>query len=88
MTLFLSFNRAEVAKTRLQLQGELAKDGGKRVYTSAIDVLRKTWKYEGIRGIQRGLPPGYVYQVCHLPNPANHIDFSTDSAQWIAAWIL
>jgi hypothetical protein len=61
---FHSYNRAEVAKTRLQLQGELAKNGGQRVYTSAVDVLRKTWKNEGLRGIQRGLPPGYVYQVC------------------------
>jgi hypothetical protein len=33
------------------------------VYTSAVDVIRKTWKNEGLRGIQRGLPPGYVYQV-------------------------
>ncbi|KIM32446.1 hypothetical protein M408DRAFT_20740 [Serendipita vermifera MAFF 305830] len=56
-------NPAEVAKTRLQLQGELTKGGGKRVYTSAVDVLRKTWKNEGLRGIQRGLPPGYVYQT-------------------------
>lgn len=47
----------------MQLQGELAKDGGQRVYHSAIDVLRKTWRNEGIRGIQRGLPPGYVYQI-------------------------
>jgi solute carrier family 25 protein 34/35 len=44
-----------VAKTRLQLQGELAKHGVKKVYTSAIDVLGKTWKNEGIRGLQRGL---------------------------------
>ncbi|PVG03024.1 mitochondrial carrier [Serendipita vermifera] len=56
-------NPAEVAKTRLQLQGELAKNGGQRVYTSAIDVLRKTWRNEGIRGLQRGLPPGYMYQM-------------------------
>jgi hypothetical protein len=50
-------NPAEVAKTRLQLQGELAKDGVKKVYSSAIDVLGKTWKNEGIRGLQRGLAP-------------------------------
>lgn len=73
----------EVAKTRLQLDGEL---GGKipasltsssttssipsastidsittkikptgKVYTSAIDCMRKTWKFEGIGGVQRGL---------------------------------
>ncbi|KAK4705612.1 hypothetical protein P7C70_g581, partial [Phenoliferia sp. Uapishka_3] len=68
-----------VAKTRLQLDGELqsrapiklapaatgqtaavlpkALNAGPsgRVYSSALDCLRKTWKFEGIRGIQRGL---------------------------------
>lgn len=48
-------NPPEVAKTRLQLQGELAKSGGQKVYKNAIDVLAKTWKNEGIRGLQRGL---------------------------------
>ena len=48
-------NPAEVAKTRLQLQGELAKGGVKKVYGSALDVFSKTWKNEGIRGLQRGL---------------------------------
>ncbi|KAF5313189.1 hypothetical protein D9619_002625 [Psilocybe cf. subviscida] len=56
-------NPAEVAKTRLQLQGELAKEGGKKVYNNAFDVLAKTWKHEGIRGVQRGLPPAYAYQI-------------------------
>ena len=50
-------NPAEVAKTRLQLQGELAKDGGQKVYKNVLDVFMKTWKHEGIRGIQRGLGP-------------------------------
>ncbi|KAL5535664.1 OAC1 [Sanghuangporus sanghuang] len=56
-------NPAEVAKTRLQLQGELVKGGGERVYKSAVDVLVKTWRNEGIRGLQRGLAPAYVYQI-------------------------
>ncbi|KAF7436466.1 Mitochondrial oxaloacetate carrier protein [Pleurotus ostreatus] len=55
-------NPAEVAKTRLQLQGELAKNGGERVYKHAADVFSKTWKNEGIRGMQRGLGPAYIYQ--------------------------
>ncbi|KAG1834398.1 mitochondrial carrier [Suillus variegatus] len=55
-------NPAEVAKTRLQLQGELVKGGGKRVYKDVLDVLAKTWRNEGIRGLQRGLGPAYVYQ--------------------------
>lgn len=50
-------NPAEVAKTRMQLQGELAKEGGKKVYKNALDVFAKTWKNEGIRGLQRGLAP-------------------------------
>ena len=45
----------EVAKTRLQLQGELTKAGGPKVYKNVFDVLAKTWKNEGIRGLQRGL---------------------------------
>ncbi|KAI0001885.1 mitochondrial carrier [Russula vinacea] len=56
-------NPAEVAKTRLQLQGELVKGGGKKVYKNAFDVFAKTWRNEGIRGIQRGLPPAYAYQI-------------------------
>lgn len=50
-------NPAEVAKTRMQLQGELAKHGGVKVYRNVFDVFGKTWRNEGIRGIQRGLPP-------------------------------
>jgi hypothetical protein len=50
-------NPAEVAKTRLQLQGELAKTTNVRVYNNVLDVLRKTFKNEGIRGVQRGLAP-------------------------------
>ncbi|KAI0094419.1 mitochondrial carrier domain-containing protein [Irpex rosettiformis] len=56
-------NIPDVAKTRMQLQGELAKDGGVRVYKNVFDVLTKTWKNEGIRGMQRGLGPAYAYQI-------------------------
>ncbi|KAI0931543.1 hypothetical protein AcV5_004994 [Taiwanofungus camphoratus] len=56
-------NPAEVAKTRLQLQGELAKDGGVRVYKNTLDVVTKTFQNEGIRGVQRGLGPAYIYQI-------------------------
>ncbi|KAF7302715.1 hypothetical protein HMN09_00906400 [Mycena chlorophos] len=55
-------NPAEVMKTRLQLQGELAKTSQK-VYNNAFDAMRKTYRNEGIRGIQRGLGPAYVYQI-------------------------
>lgn len=65
-------NPAEVAKTRLQLQGELAKGGGKRVYKHTFDVWAKTWRNEGIRGLQRGLPPAvsnaFLREFCVADN--------------------
>ena len=48
-------NPAEVAKTRLQLDAELGRGG--KVYSGLLDVFTRTWKTEGIRGIQRGLVP-------------------------------
>ncbi|KAJ7597460.1 mitochondrial carrier domain-containing protein [Mycena floridula] len=57
-------NPFEVAKTRLQLQGELVKAGaGPKVYRNALDVIGKSWRNEGLRGIQRGIGPAYVYQI-------------------------
>ncbi|KAH9888862.1 oxaloacetate carrier [Cubamyces lactineus] len=56
-------NPAEVAKTRMQLQGELMRRGGAKVYSNVFDVLIKTWRNEGIRGVQRGLGPAYIYQI-------------------------
>jgi solute carrier family 25 protein 34/35 len=64
----------EVLKTRLQLQGELqrADSNAPRVYKNVGDVLVKTWRNEGIKGLQRGLfpavsgssSPGRTMQVC------------------------
>ncbi|KAH8925105.1 mitochondrial carrier [Atractiella rhizophila] len=56
-------NPFEVAKTRLQLQGELQAKGTQKVYNNAFDALRKTWKFEGIRGVQSGLTAAYGYQM-------------------------
>ncbi|KAI0322992.1 oxaloacetate carrier [Amylostereum chailletii] len=56
-------NPAEVMKTRMQLQGELTKGGGKKVYNNVLDCFAKTWRHEGLKGIQRGLPPAYAYQI-------------------------
>lgn len=53
-------NPFEVIKTRMQLHGEL---GGRGHYQSPIKVLSQTLKHEGVRGIQRGLGPAYIYQV-------------------------
>jgi solute carrier family 25 protein 34/35 len=58
-------NPAEVAKTRLQLQGELVKGGGEKVYRNVFDVFAKTWRNEGIRGVQRGLPPAVSFSYLH-----------------------
>lgn len=46
-------------KTRLQLQGELqrADKNAVKVYKNVFDVFAKTWRNEGIRGLQRGLVP-------------------------------
>lgn len=48
---------AQVAKTRLQLDGELqsraAAHGSapyKKVYNNAFDALKKTWQSEGVKG--------------------------------------
>ena len=60
---------AEVAKTRLQLQGELQKRGGQKIYNNAIDAIVKTWRNEGLRGLQRGLAPAvrtYLVASCIL----------------------
>lgn len=52
-------NVPETLKTRLQLQGELqrASPNAPRVYNGLTDVFVKTWRHEGIRGLQRGLMP-------------------------------
>ena len=65
-------NPAEVAKTRLQLQGELVKTGYKPVYFGPLDVLNKAWKFEGLGGVQRGLGAAVAYSVSHYVN-AQHV---------------
>lgn len=76
-------------KTRLQLQGELVKQDANapRVYKNVFDVFRKTWRNEGVRGLQRGLMPAYGYQVgfgYHLIKDNVFDDLSLDSAEWFA----
>lgn len=56
-------NPAEVAKTRLQLQGELVKGGGQKVYKNVVDVFAKTWRNEGVKGLQRGLTPAVRFTL-------------------------
>ncbi|PLW15081.1 hypothetical protein PCANC_13068 [Puccinia coronata f. sp. avenae] len=55
-------NPMEVAKTRLQLDGELMSKGSPKTYTNPIDVLRKIVRNEGFRACQKGLGAAYMYQ--------------------------
>ncbi|KAJ3261816.1 Mitochondrial oxaloacetate carrier protein [Boothiomyces macroporosus] len=58
-------NPWEVAKVRLQLQGELQlkSNAPPKPYGSAITTFVKIYKNEGIVGLQRGLAPAYIYQI-------------------------
>ncbi|KAF9914726.1 Mitochondrial oxaloacetate carrier protein [Lobosporangium transversale] len=58
-------NPAEVIKTRLQLQGELMRQapGTTKIYTNFAQAFVHIAKYEGIRGLQRGLGCAYMYQI-------------------------
>lgn len=57
-------NIPEVAKTRMQLQGELQKanSNAPKVYKNALDVIAKTWRHEGVKGLQRGLFPAVSHE--------------------------
>jgi len=52
-------NPFDVAKVRMQLQGE-ASSGSKKAYTGAFDCIIKTFKAEGIAGTQRGLSASII----------------------------
>lgn len=52
----------------MQLQGELVKGGGQKVYKNVFDCFSKTWRNEGIRGMQRGLPPAVSF-TCLFASP-------------------
>ncbi|KAJ1944411.1 Mitochondrial oxaloacetate carrier protein, partial [Linderina macrospora] len=58
-------NPFEVVKTRLQLQGELAKSAPNtpKAYTNVAQAFWTIGKHEGVRGLQKGLGPGYMYQI-------------------------
>ena len=54
----------ELAKTRLQIQGQgqrLKKD--RKVYTGPLDCLKKIYKMEGIRGCYRGTLAGILRDI-------------------------
>ncbi|KAL6453068.1 OAC1 Mitochondrial oxaloacetate transport protein [Candida maltosa Xu316] len=59
-------NPIELIKTRMQLQGELAKKSKDAVllYKNPLQAFGVIYKNEGIKGLQQGLVSGYYYQLC------------------------
>ncbi|KAJ8260216.1 hypothetical protein GJAV_G00178440 [Gymnothorax javanicus] len=56
-------NPLEVVKTRLQLQGELRARGSyKRHYRGVLQALWVVGRTDGLRGLQKGLSVGLLYQ--------------------------
>lgn len=56
-------NPLEVVKTRLQLQGELRARGSyQRHYRGVLQALWVVGRTDGLRGLQKGLSVGLVYQ--------------------------
>lgn len=52
-------NPFDVAKVRMQLQGE-ASSGGRKAFSSVFDCMVKTGQNEGIRGLQKGLTASII----------------------------
>ena len=50
-------NPLEVCKTRLQFSIE---GGQAKIYSGPLDCFRKTWRAEGLAGLQAGLGPAIV----------------------------
>jgi hypothetical protein len=40
------------------------RNGYRKVYSNTFDAIGKTFRAEGVRGIQRGLTAAYAYSVC------------------------
>lgn len=53
----------QVIKTRLQLQGELAKAGADvKIYRGVLHAFYQVGKHDGIYGLQKGLAPALGFQ--------------------------
>lgn len=61
-------NPFDVTKTRMQLAGEMSSYVQKS-YRSFSGAFRKIFEREGFRGIQAGLSPALLYQICKFPVP-------------------
>lgn len=56
-------NPLEVVKTRLQLQGELRPQGSyQRHYRGVLQAVAAVSRADGLRGLQKGLAAGLLYQ--------------------------
>ncbi|MEQ2163153.1 hypothetical protein GOODEAATRI_027271 [Goodea atripinnis] len=56
-------NPLEVVKTRLQLQGELRVQGSYHIhYRGVLQALWVVGRTDGLRGLQKGLSAGLIYQ--------------------------
>lgn len=56
-------NPLEVVKTRLQLQGELCTRGSYQIhYRGVLQALWVVGRTDGLRGLQKGLSVGLIYQ--------------------------
>lgn len=55
-------NPFDVAKTRLQIQGEMVHKGGPKKYRNVVHCIYTTYRNEGVRAVQKGLLAAYMYQ--------------------------
>ncbi|XP_061869240.1 solute carrier family 25 member 34 [Colius striatus] len=75
-------NPLEVVKTRLQLQGELQPPGAHpRPYRGVLRALAAVRRADGLRGLQKGLAAGLLYQGL-----MNGVRFSCYSCAEDAGW--
>jgi solute carrier family 25 protein 34/35 len=58
-------NVPETLKTRMQLDGEVTRTGYRtqRQYVNVIDALKKTVKFDGLRGLHAGLGAALIHQA-------------------------
>lgn len=64
------------------------KNGGTKVYRNVFDVLIKTWRNEGIRGVQRGLGPAVSHSSTGLGSAAKMACSTfTRSRSMVHVWV-
>ena len=80
----------ELTKTRLQLDNEMAMRGTPRKYTGWTDCVAKSWRADGVRGLQRAL--AVLDPMASVPPPAPastprepHTSIKTRRGRWSLA---